>query len=82
MAETAGADADPVKLVFGKEAAQALNVSDWYMASMKRAGAPFWCRKTDIEELEKWLRANPRFSAQSQWPKYGQRRRPVRRPTV
>jgi hypothetical protein len=35
---------------------------------MKRAGAPFWGYKTDVGELEKWLRENAGFIACHQWP--------------
>lgn len=56
-----------MKLVFGKEAAKALGVSEWFISSMKKAGAPFWGYKTDVEELEKWLRANQTFVASHQW---------------
>lgn len=56
-----------MNLVFGHEAAKALGVSPWFISSMKRAGAPFWGYKTDVHELEKWLRANPGFIARRQW---------------
>ncbi len=58
-----------MKLVFGKEAAEAMGVSVWFISSMKRAGAPFWGRKTDVGELEKWLRAHPHFVASHEWQK-------------
>lgn len=58
-----------MKLVFGKEAAAALGVSEWFVSSMKKAGAPFWGYKTDVGELEKWLQANPTFTANQQWPR-------------
>lgn len=63
-----------MKLVFGKQAAEALGVSEWFVSSMKRAGAPFWGYKTDVTELENWLRANPGFVPQHQWPKYRARK--------
>ena len=66
-----------MKLVFGREAAQALGVSEWFVSSMKRAGAPFWGYKTDVVELEKWLRAHPGFIARHQW-KAPQSRHPHR----
>lgn len=56
-----------MKLIFGCEAAQLLGVSDWYIASMKKAGAPFWGSKTDLGHLEQWLIANPGFTANLQW---------------
>lgn len=62
-----GGKSGTVKLVFGKEAAEALGVSPWFVSSLKRAGAPFWGNKTDVGELETWLRANPDFVAKHQW---------------
>lgn len=56
-------------LVFGNQAAKALGVSVWFVSSMKKAGAPFWGNKTDVGELEKWLRENPGFVANQQWAK-------------
>lgn len=56
-------------LVFGHQAAKALGVSPWFISSMKRAGAPFWGRKTDVEELKNWLRKNPHFVPKHQWKK-------------
>ncbi len=58
-----------MKLVFGHVAAKELGVSTWFISSLKRAGAPFWGYKTDVEELSKWLRENPGFVAKRQWEK-------------
>lgn len=58
-----------MKLIFGKDAAKELGVSAWFVCSMKKAGAPFWGNKTDIGELENWMRANPGFVANQQWPR-------------
>jgi len=67
---------ESVKLVFGKVAAKELGVSVWFVSSMKRAGAPFWGYKTDVQELEAWLRANPNFIANRQWRRAAIAQRP------
>ena len=57
-----------MRLIFAKEAAEEMNVSPWYIASLKRAGAPFWGSKTSVADLEVWMCANPTFVAKHQWP--------------
>lgn len=56
-----------MKLIFGNQAAIQMGVSTWFIASMKRAGAPFWGRKTDVESLSAWLRSHPGFVAAHAW---------------
>lgn len=55
------------KLMFGKELASCLGVSPWYVAAMKRAGAPFQGRKSTLSTLRAWLSKNPEFSAKQAW---------------
>ena len=57
-----------MKLVSRTEAAEALGVSTWFVSSMKRAGAPFWGRRTCVAALAKWLLEHPNFIAKRTWP--------------
>jgi hypothetical protein len=68
-----------MKLIFGCEAAIQLGVSEWYIASMKKAGAPFWGSKTDVGQLEQWLIANPGFTANHQWERKARTRKSAQR---
>ena len=52
-----------------KEAAAILNLSVWYLRSVKRAGCPWMGRKVFVSEIRRWLREHPAFTAKSVWRK-------------
>jgi len=62
-----------MKLLFGRQLAEQLGVSLFYVATMKKMGCPFRGRKTSMLWARKWLEANPDFKTTSAYGKRKER---------
>lgn len=52
-----------MKLLNGRQLATELGRSQWWVCQAKKAGMPFYCGSTTLQDAITWMRGNPKFTA-------------------